>query len=95
MHREAEMIEQQLKAKQAVTAVPQPQQPMAGGVMAANQAQDYSAQWAEYYRNIGKIEEAEAIEKQMKASNPSIIIINNNKSRFEKIVLLSCIFLVF
>ncbi|XP_026750749.1 far upstream element-binding protein 3 isoform X2 [Galleria mellonella] len=29
-------------------------------------AADYSAQWAEYYRNIGKIKEAEAIEAQMK-----------------------------
>lgn len=27
---------------------------------------DYSAQWAEYYRSIGKIKEAEAIEAQMK-----------------------------
>lgn len=28
--------------------------------------QDYSKQWAEYYRSIGKIEEAEAIENQIK-----------------------------
>nr|2BN5_A Chain A, PSI [Drosophila melanogaster]2BN6_A Chain A, PSI [Drosophila melanogaster] len=27
---------------------------------------DYSAQWAEYYRSVGKIEEAEAIEKTLK-----------------------------
>lgn len=27
---------------------------------------DFSAQWAEYYRNVGKIKEAEAIEAQMK-----------------------------
>lgn len=27
-------------------------------------AQDYSAQWAAYYRSIGKISEAEAIEAQ-------------------------------
>ena len=39
--------------------------PGAGG--AAGGA-DYSAQWAEYYRAVGKIEEAEAIEKQMNAS---------------------------
>lgn len=68
MHREAEMIEQQLKAKQAAVA-PQPQaQPAAqqAAQPAGQQAQDYSAQWAEYYRSIGKIEEAEAIEKQMK-----------------------------
>lgn len=31
---------------------------------AAGQA-DYSKQWAEYYRSIGKIDEAEAIEKQI------------------------------
>lgn len=28
---------------------------------------DYSKQWAEYYRSIGKIEEAEAIENQIKS----------------------------
>lgn len=34
----------------------------------ANGAQtDYSAQWAEYYRSMGKIKEAEAIEAQIKA----------------------------
>lgn len=27
---------------------------------------DYSAQWAEYYRSIGKLKEAEAIEAQIK-----------------------------
>ncbi|XP_037808867.1 far upstream element-binding protein 2 isoform X2 [Lucilia sericata] len=74
MHREAEMIEQQLKAKQA-SAAPQPQtqaQPAAQQAQSAGQqSQDYSAQWAEYYRSIGKIEEAEAIEKQMKASQSS------------------------
>ncbi|XP_065367225.1 far upstream element-binding protein 3 [Calliphora vicina] len=75
MQREAEMIEQQLKAKQA-TAAPQPQpqaQPAAqqAAQSAGQQSQDYSAQWAEYYRSIGKIEEAEAIEKQMKGGQPS------------------------
>ena len=29
--------------------------------------QDFSAQWAEYYRSIGKMKEAEAIEAQMRA----------------------------
>lgn len=33
---------------------------------AANGQPDYSAQWAEYYRSIGKLKEAEAIEAQMK-----------------------------
>lgn len=35
---------------------------------AAGGQPDYSKQWAEYYRTIGKIEEAEAIENQMKAA---------------------------
>lgn len=45
---------------------PQPQQQQAGATQNGGQA-DYSAQWAEYYRSIGKIKEAEAIEAQMKA----------------------------
>ncbi|XP_067215447.1 far upstream element-binding protein 1 isoform X2 [Linepithema humile] len=49
----------------------QPQQPtqpqqQAGAAQNGGQA-DYSVQWAEYYRSIGKIKEAEAIEAQMKA----------------------------
>lgn len=32
----------------------------------SSSAADYSAQWAEYYRSVGKIEEAEAIEKTLK-----------------------------
>lgn len=38
------------------------------------QSQDYSAQWAEYYRSIGKNEEAEAIEKQIQAQKVRSII---------------------
>lgn len=41
---------------------------------AAGGQPDYSKQWAEYYRNIGKIEEAEAIENQMKAAKVMILI---------------------
>ncbi|XP_055923226.1 far upstream element-binding protein 1 isoform X2 [Eupeodes corollae] len=100
MHREAEMIEQQLKAKQVMAGAANPAMPAATPQMTpqpqvqpqqqqqvqqqqqqqhaqqqqqqqqqAGQAQapDYSAQWAEYYRSIGKMEEAEAIEKQMKS----------------------------
>lgn len=72
-HREAEMIEQQMKAKmansgagpsqqQAQQQQSQSQQQQQGGSSGA----DYSAQWAEYYRSVGKIEEAEAIEKTLK-----------------------------
>ncbi|BFG04594.1 far upstream element-binding protein 3 [Drosophila madeirensis] len=77
-HREAELIEQQMKAKQGGGApgpgqqgpqqpqqqqqVPQQAQQQAAGGNSA----DYSAQWAEYYRSVGKHEEAEAIEKTLK-----------------------------
>jgi len=44
-------------AMPAQQATPQP---------VANGQPDYSLQWAEYYRSIGKIKEAEAIETQMK-----------------------------
>ncbi len=36
---------------------------------AQNGSADYSAQWADYYRSIGKVREAEAIEIQMKQKN--------------------------
>lgn len=32
-----------------------------------NFLEDYSAQWADYYRSIGKTKEAEAIEAQMRS----------------------------
>ncbi|XP_063237832.1 far upstream element-binding protein 2 isoform X2 [Bacillus rossius redtenbacheri] len=71
MHREAEMIEQQAKQamqpQQPQPAAPQQPQPAAA---TQNGQPDYSAQWAEYYRSIGKIKEAEAIEAQMKAGKP-------------------------
>lgn len=38
---------------------------------------DYSAQWAEYYRSIGKHKEAEAIEAQMKSKVSSLIFVIN------------------
>lgn len=44
-------------ASSAVTATP-------AATPAAAPAQDYSAQWAAYYRSIGKIQEAETIEAQ-------------------------------
>lgn len=95
LHREADIIEQQQKAKQQAV---QAQQTLVAGSGAPNgapvQAQtgiatvqtqqmqqaaggqpDYSAQWAEYYRSIGKIEEAEAIENQIKASKVSELLL--------------------
>lgn len=38
---------------------------------------DYSKQWAEYYRSIGKIEEAEVIEKQIKSNKVRNTILYN------------------
>ncbi|XP_075233799.1 P-element somatic inhibitor isoform X2 [Lycorma delicatula] len=83
MHREADLIEQQAKANKGMVATPGAVQPAAQGaqpgvpaaaaqgqpgVAAAQNGQpDYSAQWAEYYRSIGKIKEAEVIEAQMKS----------------------------
>lgn len=54
----------------AVAAATQQQAQTAavGGAGAASQP-DYSKQWAEYYRSIGKVEEAEAIESQIKGGN--------------------------
>ena len=41
------------------------------GVPAGGGGQDYSAQLAEYYRSIGKVKEAEAIEAQIRANHTS------------------------
>lgn len=77
------MIEQQLKMKQgsgpmtmpsangnaqsmAMAAAQQPAQVAAG-------QPDYSKQWAEYYRSIGKNDEAEAIESQIKPKVSRVI----------------------
>jgi len=69
MVREAEAIEQQMRGRpQGQPSAPgggsQPAAP-SNGAPNGNGA-DYSAQWAEYYRSIGKVKEAEAIEAQMK-----------------------------
>ena len=51
----------------AAARYPQPPAaPGGGGSQNGAGGADYSAQWAEYYRSIGKVREAEAIEQQMK-----------------------------
>jgi len=57
MLKEAEIIEQQMMLSRGGG--------LARGVGGVAQP-DYSAQWAEYYRSLGKFKEAEAIEAQMK-----------------------------
>jgi len=64
MTREAEAIEQTMRAARATSAQAAAPAPAANGT--ANGAPDYSAQWIDYYRSIGKHEEAKAIELQMK-----------------------------
>ncbi|KAM3961404.1 LOW QUALITY PROTEIN: P-element somatic inhibitor [Aphomia sociella] len=55
----------------AAGAGPGPAAPGPAQGAAAGAGGDYSAQWAEYYRNIGKIKEAEAIEAQIKLKQQS------------------------
>ena len=78
MVREAEMIEQnymkggpggiagaQTNAAGSNSLGAAPQMNGSSGGGGSSQA-DYSSQWAEYYRSIGKVKEAEAIENQIK-----------------------------
>lgn len=76
MVREAEAIEAQMRGGQtrgpsvaptaALPAAAAPGPPSSNGAPQNGGGADYSAQWAEYYRSIGKVKEAEAIEAQMK-----------------------------
>lgn len=87
MHREAEIVEQQLKLKTSTGQIQigngnagvmgavapgqsaQAQGSAAAAATAAAGQPDYSKQWAEYYRSVGKVDEAEVIENQIKALN--------------------------
>lgn len=55
--------------------VPTPQQQQQQTPQAGGQA-DYSKQWAEYYRSIGKTDEAEAIEKQIQSMKVRFTVIS-------------------
>lgn len=56
----------QQQQQQQQQSQPQVQQQQQQGADQSGQT-DYSAQWAVYYRSLGKVKEAEAIEAQMKA----------------------------
>ena len=82
MMHEAEAIEAQMRGQRSGPSVAPAAQPAAApaGVPGSNGAQnggsaDYSAQWADYYRSIGKVKEAEAIEAQMKQKVNIIIVL--------------------
>lgn len=72
MGKQPSCIQQRPGGLPAPGAAQQPAQPQSNPASAQsaqgqNAQHDFSAQWAEYYRSMGKIEEAESIEAQMKA----------------------------
>ena len=99
-HQQADMLEQQTKAAKggdaSQGAQPQAnQQPGPPGTTApaaapngnaAAPAADFSLQWAEHYRSMGKIQEAEAIEAYIKAQKVEIIIYYSKKKIEERVL---------
>ncbi|XP_070507760.1 far upstream element-binding protein 1-like [Chironomus tepperi] len=81
MHQQADAIEAQMKAQaQAAPAnPPQPQAPSAAPGGGQDSQGDYRREWAAYYRQIGQVAEAEAIERQMKSGAPG----NGNPLSFQ------------
>lgn len=63
--------QQATQAANPAAAAAQPQQQQQQAAQQNGGQADYSAQWAEYYRSIGKVKYAEAIEAQMKSGKPS------------------------
>lgn len=63
----AAVTQQTLGAPAAAPAAPGAAVSNPVATVSNGQQPDYSAQWAEYYRSLGKHKEAEAIETQMKA----------------------------
>ncbi len=49
--------------------------PASNGAPAAGPAADYSMQWAEHYRSMGKVQEAEAIEAYIKAQKVCLCVL--------------------
>jgi hypothetical protein len=94
-HQQADMLDQQMKQSQNGNGANGAGQerpsaapggggnPGGGGPGAAPAGAagngDYSAAWAEHYRSIGKIEEAEQIEKYIKSTKVKKIITKNGK----------------
>ena len=56
--------------------------PGAGGLNPSTGQPDYSAQWADYYRSVGMLREAEAIEQQMRVIFYFIVQVPPGPSKF-------------
>jgi far upstream element-binding protein len=61
-----------------------PQQPQAAPSGGQDATKDYSTEWAAYYRQIGRVDEAEAIERQIKVSVRKSINLKNFRLKLMK-----------